>query len=96
MKLNLTDSRRAIMKDQQDLATDKEGREILVGLSHEESVWYLDYQARRFDAEQYNRISPEEHKRWLEMADRHKNARTVLVGRVHRAVQDAEKDSTRH
>jgi hypothetical protein len=42
MKLKLTDDQRVAKHHFYSLGTDQEGRETLVGLTHEESVWYHD------------------------------------------------------
>ena len=96
MKLDLSDMARESRAQAGAISKDKEGREILIGLTHEESVWYLAFQARSIDPDKRKLISYEDKLRWLGLAERHNQQRLINAGLEPGAVQQAEKDPTRH
>jgi hypothetical protein len=86
MKLKITDKQRAAKQSFSSLSTDGEGNEILVGLTFEESGWFLDYQDRRLKPRRDDRAH-EDKLRYLELASRHDFARVQVLGAVYEAKQ---------
>jgi flagellar basal body rod protein FlgG len=68
------------------LTTDSKGRLTLVGLTVEESIWYIEYKrqwlAERID-DTLHRKSREGRKRYLELYERHEFARLQVIGVEH-------------
>lgn len=71
-----TDAERAYLAEMRAITTDTQGREILVGLTAEETAFYMAY-ARDMRSAGRNSVDSE---RYLELHDKHEAARLgVLV-----------------
>ena len=72
----LTDSERAHLREMRALSTDLQGREVLVGLSFEETVFYVAYGRDRVKG-----ISrPDDGEKYIELHDKHERARLSVLG----------------
>jgi len=76
MTLALTDEQRAHLTEMRALTTDEQGREVLVGLTHAETVFYLEYGRRRIAGER----STKDRERYLELHEQHERARQQILG----------------
>lgn len=71
-----TDSERAHLREMRALATDALGREVLVGLTFEETAFYVTYGRDRIKG-----ISrPDDGEKYLELHDKHERARLSVLG----------------
>ena len=77
--LPLTDEQRADLTEIRALAVDSQGREIFVGLTFEESVFYVEHGRRRFAGEDTSRA---DRLRYLELAEKHDSA--VVAAEIER------------
>lgn len=100
MPINEAD--RAYMEEMRMLTRDADGREVLVGLTFEESEWYLahveaDVGTADERAARLADMTPEEHdaetERYLALHDKHELARMEVLGAEH---QLREVKPTRH
>ena len=83
----LTEAERQYLTETQSLTRDEAGREVLVGLTHEESSLLMAYR-RRLAAGSTDE-DPENLTIWLELAERHERARPLQTpARVLRALAD--------
>ena len=94
-KLDLTDVDRLWRTNARSLTTDSQGRETLIGLTFEESVWYLDYEKRRSSGEL--RRGPQDvrrrdHDQHEALRMRHEQCRMQIVS----AENEARLDTQRH
>lgn len=81
------DTDRAEFEAFHDLGFDSDGREVLVGLSYEETEWYLDVLERERSGR--GRVTKEEILRRSYLDDRHATARLQIL----RAVEEARFNS---
>lgn len=81
--LDLSEGERSFLTDTRALSIDLNSDEILVGLSRDESLWYLDWisrdTARRRDRSLRD-TTWEEQDRYLELQGRHEAARLQVIG----------------
>ncbi|MFG1212032.1 hypothetical protein [Xanthobacter flavus] len=75
--LDLTDSERAFHKDMHGLSIDKDGSEILSGLTHEESVFYIECLHLR--AANSDSIRGRDYDRWVGLDEKHEHARFGMI-----------------
>lgn len=80
---------RPYMEDMRMLDRDRDGREKLVGLTLEESEWYLAYLDDRFptDHDEVDR-SREDRDRYLELHDKHERHRQAILNAENEAQLD--------
>ena len=76
-KLNLNPGARAHLEFLRALTTDVQGNEHLVGLTLEETAWYLEYSEARARDEHRPRTDG---KTYLELVEKHERARMQVVG----------------
>jgi len=69
-----TDAERAYLAEMRALGRDSRGAEILVGLTAEETEWYMTY-SRSLRAEQ----APSATQLYLELHDKHEAARLAII-----------------
>lgn len=76
----IDEKHRAYMEDMRMLDYDRDGREKLVGLTFEESEWYLTYLDDRFsvDRDEVDRPS-EDRERYLQLHSRHERHRLAII-----------------
>ena len=60
------------------IATDDQGREVLVGLKLEETAFYMDH-TRRFTTNERDR-DPDNRKRYLELHKKYERSRLAVIG----------------
>ena len=72
-----TDADRDVLNEMRALSTDSEGREILVGLTIEETVFYMEYVRNRMQGHSQNGA------RYLELHEKHECARFAVLGAEH-------------
>lgn len=84
MKLDLTDAERYSNEWRLALAVDDAGHETLIGLTVDESIFYID-RKRKFLSGNRDEAG---RKLWLELNEKHERARLQIVGAV------AEKENT--
>ncbi len=80
MKISdLPAERQLYLKEMRAIGEDDEGREVLVGLTVEETSFYLNY------GEQYvhGDVEPNDGERYLELHDKHEKARFAVLGAEH-------------
>jgi hypothetical protein len=77
------DADRAEFEAFSDLGFDSKGREVLVGLSYEETEWYLEVLER--DRAGAGLLTKEESLRRSALNDRHSAARLKIVEQAHQA-----------
>ncbi|WP_353646538.1 hypothetical protein [Mesorhizobium sp. WSM2239] len=84
--LELTPGEEEALTRDRALTTDSKGRLTLVGLTVEESIWYVEHKrqwlAERID-DTLRRKSREGRKRYLELYERHEFARLQVIGAEH-------------
>lgn len=94
-KLDMTDIERQGYDLARALAVDPEGRETLIGLTFEESVWYVDY-VRRRSARELRNLPPDVRRQERDRAEalrmRHEQHRMQIV----MAESEARRDPQRH
>jgi hypothetical protein len=73
------DKHRAHLTEMRAIATDQDGREVLVGLTFEETEWYFDYQAQRLSG-QRGRDHTTNRRRFLALYEKHEQARLQVIG----------------
>ena len=80
MKISdLSAERQAHFKEMRAIGEDNEGNEVLVGLTVEETSFYLSYlQQRLLDNE-----DPADGKRYMELHNKHEEARFSVLGAEH-------------
>lgn len=71
----ISDDDRAYLSEMRAIATDKNGNETLVGLTEEETEFYLDYSRRSI----LGQTTEEERDRYITLNDRHEPARTAVI-----------------
>ena len=71
-----TDADRTYLNGMRALSTDSAGREVLVGLSFEESEFYMAYANQRMQGHKDRPNS----KRYLELSEKHERARLEVLG----------------
>lgn len=69
------DKFREDLTEMRAIAKDKDGREVLVGLSSEETEWYFAYSARRWRGEG-GRGHSVDRERYLTLQSKHQRARS--------------------
>lgn len=94
-KLDLTETERQAYASARALTVDPEGRETLIGLTFEESVWYVDY-VRRRSARELRNLSPDVRRQERDRAEalrmRHEQHRMQII----MAESEAQRDPQRH
>src|SRR5918994_1606441 len=84
--LELTPGEEEALTRDRALTTDSKGRLTLVGLTVEESIWYIEHKrqwlAERID-DTLRRQSRDGRKRYLELYERHEFARLQVIGAEH-------------
>lgn len=78
MKLELSEADRKHLSDTQAIGLDSEGREILIGLSREESEWLL--RDKELWVANRNSGTPTDEARSIELEEKHDVARLQGVG----------------
>ena len=71
--------------------TDDHGRNVICGLTYEETVWYRDYQAKDWKYRTSDNYFPwesldhkhKETRKWLDLENRHEKARFEALGAEH-------------
>lgn len=86
---SFTDGERAYFTEMRTVSTDDEGREILVGLTFEETVFYMEYSRRFLTGRDRD---PDHRDRYLQLHDKHERARLAVLG----AEIQARNDPMRH
>jgi hypothetical protein len=86
----LTGERRAHLLEMRALTIDRQGNELLVGLTFEETDFYLDYGTARLEG---RHTTSEEGNRYLALHDKHERARLAILGAEIQLRNDAP---TRH
>lgn len=84
MKLDLTEAERYSNEWRMALTEDADGREVLIGLTFDESALYIS-RKRHFSVGDRDRST---RTLWLELHEKHERARLQIVGAV------AEKENT--
>lgn len=85
-----TESERAYLSEMRAITTDGHGREVLVGLTLEETAWYVAYSKARLTGEHRE---PEDGKEYLELYDKHERARLQVLGAE---IEARNENPTRH
>jgi hypothetical protein len=80
-KLDINATARAWRTETKALSRDEEGREILIGLSYEDSVWMVDYQKRWLMTDRDDFSEEGDKERYLALHARHERARLIELGR---------------
>lgn len=75
--LDLTDSERAFYKDMRGLSIDKDGNEVLLGLTQEESIFYIDCLHLR--AANPDSARGRDFDRWVGLDEKHEYARFRMI-----------------
>lgn len=76
-----SDSEKVYLAELRAISTDEGGNEILVGLTLEETTWYMEYSRRSLTADSDH--SSESADRYLQLHDKHELARLGVVGAEH-------------
>jgi len=74
-----TDAERDVLNEMRALSTDSEGREILVGLTIEETVFCMEYVRNRMQGHNDSQNGA----RYLELHEKHECARFAVLGAEH-------------
>jgi len=80
--LELTDDHRAYLNEMRALSTDRDGNEVFVGLSVEESKRYLSYSLLDENGSR-KRKTRDERSEYLALHDKHEAARFQVLGAEH-------------
>lgn len=79
-KLDLTEVQRASFSEQMALSTDARGHEIVVGLSREESEWFVVYNHRIGERGRHEAFADRaEHERYWQLYEQHDRERRQVV-----------------
>jgi hypothetical protein len=73
---SFTDDERAYLSEMRAMSTDASGNEILVGLTLEETAFYMNYTRKRLTGEHDHQHG----ERYLELHDKHEQARLEVLG----------------
>lgn len=73
------DAERNFLNEISALSTDSKGREILVGLTIEETIFYMEYAQKRIQGHH----DSQNRDRYLELHDKHERARFAVLGAEH-------------
>jgi hypothetical protein len=73
-----TDAEKIGFGEMHALWTDDTGRDVLVGLTREETIWYMERSREWLGGV---RRHGEEKRRWLALAEKHELARLAQIGR---------------
>lgn len=68
------------------ISTDENGREVLVGLTLEETAWYMQHSRRFLTADRHH--APESKQKYLQLHDKHERARFGVLGAEHQLRTD--------
>lgn len=80
MKISdLSDERRAFLKEMRSINKDNKGREVLVGLTVDETSFYLTYLEQSIVGETNQEDGP----KFLTLHDKHEKARLAVLGVEH-------------
>ena len=80
MKISdLSAERQAHLKEMRAIDEDNEGNEVLVGLTVEETSFYLNYVQQRLLGD----ADPTDGERYLKLHDKHEKARFSVLGAEH-------------
>lgn len=74
-----TDADRAYLSEVRAITKDNQGREVLVGLTEEESAFYMQYVRRPLQGDHER----EDSRRHLELHDKRERARLSILGAEH-------------
>jgi hypothetical protein len=77
------DKHRAHLTEMRAIATDQDGREVLVGLTFEETEWYFDYHAQRLSGHHTTN-----RRRFLALYEKHEQARLQVIGAEFQKLTD--------
>ena len=77
----LSDSDREYFTEMRALTRDTQGREVLVGLTFEETVEYVTYSKSSMSGK--TTYDPEARDHYLELHDKHQRARFQVLGAEH-------------
>lgn len=75
--LDLTDSERALHQDMRGLSIDKDGNEVLSGLTHEESIFYIECLHLR--AANSDAVRGRDFDRWVGLDEKYEFARFRMI-----------------
>ncbi len=75
-QLPITKSERAYLAEMRALSTDKEGNEVVAGLTSEESLFYVLYAQRDLEG----RTTKSDTSQYLALHDRHEKVRLAVLG----------------
>ncbi|RYG97873.1 MAG: hypothetical protein EON58_08670 [Alphaproteobacteria bacterium] len=73
---DFTDSERAYLMEMRMLTTDSSGQEILVGLTSEETNFYVNFSRLSRSGDE----DPDDTERYLELNEKHERARFEVIG----------------
>jgi len=73
-----TDAERLYLSEMRALGADEQGRDVLVGLTLEETAFYMEH-SRRFTSGNRDR-DPENRKRYLTLHEKHEKSRLQVLG----------------
>lgn len=76
--IEFTEAERAYHREMRSLTTDAGGREILVGLTLEETEFYVSYSRRRSSGDRDR--DPVNKSRFLELHEKHEWVRLQIIG----------------
>jgi len=80
MKISdLPAERQSHLKEMRAISEDNEGNEVLVGLTVEETSFYLNYVEQRV----FGDADPNDGERYLKLHDKHEKARFGVLGAEH-------------
>ena len=71
-----TDSERAYMIEQRAISEDEQGHEVLVGLTFEETSFYMTYGRKALSGDRDHKDT----ETYLELNDKHERARLEVIG----------------
>ena len=71
---------RDYLTEMRSIATDSAGREVLVGLTFEETEWYFSYTARRSSDQPRPAGHADDRRRYLALHQKHEKARFQVLG----------------
>lgn len=78
--LELSERDRAHLSETQALSLDAQGRETLVGLTRDESEWYLRDQSTWFEQRTSGTRAKADKARYIELNEKHETARIHGIG----------------
>jgi hypothetical protein len=70
---------RQYLTEMRAIGIDGEGREVLVGLTFDETAWYFEYSDRKLHGKSGTNLD-EDRDRYLVLSDKHERARLQVLG----------------